>query len=172
MMINQVFQDVLKDYDTRTLYDQLCQFRQVYIQSLHLPCSLPFLFPSLPTYLPSSLPLPFPLISSLPLSSLSLSLPPFPSLSSAFSKVQTSKPPPLTIMHNLNANKTEIISFVLLLQHYGRVPYQRQRGLQVAQSKLESLHKQLKKNRAPLSLLSEIQNALDLINLCQHRHKH
>jgi hypothetical protein len=29
MLINQVFQDVLKSFETRTLYDQLCQFRPV-----------------------------------------------------------------------------------------------------------------------------------------------
>ena len=29
MLINQVFQDVLKNIETRALYDQLCQFRQV-----------------------------------------------------------------------------------------------------------------------------------------------
>ena len=29
MVINQVFQDVLKSFETRTLYDTLCQFRPV-----------------------------------------------------------------------------------------------------------------------------------------------
>ncbi|CAI8051179.1 hypothetical protein GBAR_LOCUS28035, partial [Geodia barretti] len=79
MLINQVFQDVLKSFETRTLYNQLCQFRP----------------------------------------------------------------------------------------HYVRIPDQKQRGLQVAHSKLFSLHKQLKKHRAPLSLLTELTFALDLITTCQ-----
>lgn len=53
------------------------------------------------------------------------------------------------------------------MQHYGRIVEQKQRGLQVAHSKLSSLHKQLKKHRAPLSLLTEVTFALNLITACQ-----
>jgi hypothetical protein len=84
MLINQVFQDVLKTIDTRALYNQLCDFRK----------------------------------------------------------------------------------------HYSRIPDQKQRGLGVAHSKLESLHKQLKKHRAPLALLSELQTALELITVCMNSGGH
>lgn len=63
----------------------------------------------------------------------------------------------------------------LLWQNYGRIPDQKRRGLEVAQCKLESLHKQLKKHRAPLALLTELQTALDLITACLESapsHKH
>lgn len=74
-------------------------------------------------------------------------------------------------MHALKNIKYLYISFIvyslLLAQHYAKIPEQKQRGLQVAHSKLESLHKQMKKRRVPLSLLNELETALELITASQ-----
>ena len=56
--------------------------------------------------------------------------------------------------------------FLVYYQEYERIPFQRQQGLEKACSKLQSLQKQLKRNRLPLALLHEVECALDLIAIC------
>ena len=103
MLINQAFQDILRNAETRSLYDQLCQFRQVLYTS---------------------------------------------------------------IIHMTWYQLTPTCMYIHI-QNYGRIPVQKQRGLETAHSKLQTLHKQFKKKHAPLALLTEIQTALDLITTCQ-----
>lgn len=53
----------------------------------------------------------------------------------------------------------------LPLQKYQKILQQEVRALEVASERLLSLHQHMKKARLPLSLLEELQTAVELVNL-------